>query len=199
MRVLIAEDSRTGRLLLRRAVEALGHTCLVAGDGLAAWELFDQTLPDVVISDWMMPGLQGPDLCQRVRSRPDTPYTYVVFLTVLSGKEHTLVGVQAGADDYLLKLLHPHDLRICLIAAERVVALHRRLAQQTDELERASRELYETARTDPLTRLGNRLRLHEDLALLEARAERYGHTFSAALCDLDAFKAYNDTLGQPGR
>jgi diguanylate cyclase (GGDEF)-like protein len=195
MRVLIAEDSAMGRLLLMRAVEALGHVCIVASDGLEAWELFERELPDVVISDWMMPGLEGPDLCRQVRSRPETPYAYFVFLTVLREKEHALVGVQAGADDYLPKPLDPLDLRICLIAAERVVGLHRTLAQKTAELEQANRELFDTARTDALTRVGNRLRLHEDLTRLEGQAERYGHRYAVAMCDLDHFKAYNDALG----
>lgn len=195
MRVLIAEDSAMGRLLLQRAVEGLGHTCIVATNGAEAWELFERQLPDVVISDWMMPGLEGPDLCRRIRSRPETPYAYFVFLTVLREKEHALVGVQAGADDYLAKPLDPLDLKVCLIAAERVVTLHRRLARQTEALEAANRELYETARTDALTRVGNRLRLHEDLARLEGQAERYGYTFALAMCDLDHFKAYNDALG----
>jgi two-component system cell cycle response regulator len=195
MRVLIAEDSTMGRLLLQRAVEALGHTCIVATDGLEAWELFERELPDVVISDWMMPGLEGPDLCRRVRSRPNTPYAYFVFLTVLREKEHALVGVQSGADDYLTKPLDHLDLRVCLIAAQRVVTLHRSLAQKSDELEAANRELFETARTDALTRVGNRLRLHEDLARLEGQAERYGYSYAMAMCDLDHFKAYNDALG----
>jgi diguanylate cyclase (GGDEF)-like protein len=197
MRVLIAEDSSMGRLLLQRAVEALGHTCLIATDGVEAWETFERELPDVVISDWMMPGLEGPELCRRVRARPDTPYAYFVLLTVLREKEHALVGVQSGADDYLAKPLDQLDLRICLIAAERVVMLHRSLDQKTAELEQANRELFQTARTDPLTGVGNRLRLHEDLARLEGQAARYGHCYAVAMCDLDHFKAYNDALGHP--
>ena len=195
MRVLIAEDSAMGRLLLQHAVEALGHECLVATNGLEAWETFERELPDVVISDWMMPGLEGPDLCRRVRSPPDTPYTYFVFLTVLKDKEHALVGVQSGADDYLSKPLDPLDLRVCLIAAERVISLHRSLALKTAELELANKELFETARTDALTRVGNRLRLHEDLARLESQAARYGHNYAVAMCDLAHFKRYNDALG----
>jgi diguanylate cyclase (GGDEF)-like protein len=195
MQVLIAEDSAMGLRLLQRAVESLGHTCLTATDGVQAWELFQRELPDVVISDWMMPGLEGPDLCRLIRSRPDTPYAYVVLLTVLREKEHALIGVQAGADDYLAKPLDPLDLQICLIVAERVVSLHRSLSQKTNELELANRELFATARTDPLTKVGNRLRLHEDLTRLEAEAARYGRRFSIAMCDLDHFKAYNDALG----
>ena len=197
MRVLIAEDSAMGRLLLQRAVEALGHECLVATDGLMAWRLFEREVPDVVISDWMMPGLEGPELCRLIRSRPDTPYAYFIFLTVYREKEHALVGIQAGADGYLTKPLDSQDLNISLIAAERVIKVHRGLAQKTAELERANRELYETARTDAVTRVANRLRLHEDLAQLDSRVARYGYSYAVAMCDLDHFKAYNDALGHP--
>src|SRR6185436_4038917 len=116
MRVLIAEDSAMGRLLLQRAVESLGHTCIVATDGLHAWEQFQLELPDVVITDWMMPGLEGPELCRRIRSRPDTPYAYFVLLTALPEKQHALIGVQSGADGYLTRPLDPLDLKICLLA-----------------------------------------------------------------------------------
>ena len=67
MRILIAEDSAMTRLMLRRAVESLGHECLVADDGTTAWELFQERGPDVIISDWLMPGIEGPELCRRVR------------------------------------------------------------------------------------------------------------------------------------
>ena len=197
MRVLIAEDSAMGRLLLQRAVEALGHECLIATDGLMAWQLFEREVPDVVISDWMMPGLEGPDLCKLIRSRPETPYAYFIFLTVNRDKDHALIGIQAGADDYLTKPLDAQDLKISLIAAERVIKLHRGLAQKTAELERANRELYETSRTDPLTGVANRLRLHEDLAQLDSRVARYGYSYAVAMVDIDNFKAYNDALGHP--
>ena len=126
MRVLIAEDSAMGLLLLQRAVEALGHICIVATDGLTAWELFESENPDVVISDWMMPGLEGPELCRRVRSRTDAPYVYFVFLTVFREKEHALVGIQAGADRLPDQAARPARSQICLIAAERVISVHRR-------------------------------------------------------------------------
>lgn len=110
--------------------------------------------------------------------------------TVLTQKEHALVGVQSGADDYLPQPLDPLDLKVCLIAAERVVTLHRSLSRKTAELELANKELFETARTDALTRVGNRLRLHEDLSRLEGQATRHGHTYAVAMCDLDHFMGY---------
>ncbi len=196
MKVLIAEDDAISRTILKKAVEKFGHECLTAEDGERAWEIF-QNAPevDVVISDWMMPGLDGPEFCRRVRAASSGWYTFFIFLTALGDKEHLLEGMRAGADDYLAKPLDREQLQVRLIAASRVNELHRRLAEQRAELERLNGELLEISRLDPLTGLGNRLRLREDLETLGAWAERYGHAYCAMLCDIDFFKAYNDTYG----
>jgi serine phosphatase RsbU (regulator of sigma subunit) len=135
MRILLAEDSAASRFLLRRAVEDLGHQCLVAEDGLEAWSLFRSEIPEVVISDWIMPGIDGDELCRRIRADETAPYTYFVMLTSLEDKEHVLRGMQAGVDDYLTKPLDRNDLDARLIAASRVTALHRRVVEQQRELE----------------------------------------------------------------
>ncbi len=196
MRVLIAEDDAISRMILQRSVEKFGHECLVAEDGEKAWELF-QSIPevDVIISDWMMPGIDGPEFCRRVRETDGGWYTFFVFLTALGDKEHLLKGMQAGADDYLAKPLDREQLQVRLIAASRVTTLHRQLTEQKADLERLNLELFTTARRDPLTHLGNRLLLREDLATVSAQAARYGHRYCALLCDIDSFKAYNDHYG----
>lgn len=195
MRVLIAEDDAVSRAMLRRSIEQLGHECLVATDGDVAWELFRQHEVDVVVSDWMMPGLDGPELCRRVRSHPRQTYTYVILLTSLDGKQYLLAGLEAGADDYLTKPFDRDELRARLQTAGRVTTLQRQLAEKTVELERLNRALAESARKDPLTGLGNRLQLHEDLFRLRRWLERYGRGYGVALCDVDHFKAYNDGYG----
>lgn len=196
MKVLIAEDDAVSRMILRRSVEKLGHECLVAEDGEKALELYRKT-PDVdlVISDWMMPGVDGLELCRLIRDEEHDGYTYFIFLTALGDRDHLLMGLGAGADDYLSKPLDRDELQVRLISAYRVTQLHRRLAAQNEELERLNSRLFEESREDPLTHLGNRLRLHEDLDVLQARAQRYGHTYSVVLCDVDSFKAYNDHYG----
>ena len=103
--------------------------------------------------------------------------------------------MDAGADDYLTKPYDPEALATRLIAAERVTALHHRLAAQQAELERLNGILRDDSRRDHLTGLGNRLRQDEDLAMLASRAERYGHGFAVVLLDIDRFKAYNDAAG----
>jgi diguanylate cyclase (GGDEF)-like protein len=195
VKILIADDSPTPRLLLKRELERLGHECIVAEDGLQAWEMFQGSGVEVVISDWMMPGLDGDELCRRVRADPDAPYAYFVLLTSLDDKRHVVAGMEAGADDYLTKPFGHEDLETRLIAAARVSALHRQIAAQRAELERLNEILFDDSRRDSLTGLGNRRGQDEDLRIMAERAERYGDTFSVALFDVDRFKAFNDTAG----
>lgn len=195
MKVLIADDDAVSRMTLRRAVEQLGHDVLVATDGTDAWELFRQHDVDVIVSDWLMPGMDGLDLCQRVRASQRQTYTYFMLLTSLDGKHHFLQGMQAGADDYLMKPLDREELHVRLQVASRVTTLHHQLAEKTHELERANRALAESARRDPMTGLGNRLQLREDLDRLQRWLERYNRGFGVALCDVDRFKLYNDRYG----
>lgn len=196
MKILIAEDDAVSRTILRRAVEKLGHGCMAATDGEEAWNIFKENPDlDVIISDWMMPGVDGLELCRRVRDDGRDGYTYFIFLTALGDREHLLQGLEAGADDYLSKPLDRDELGMRLTSAMRVTELHRRLAFQKGELEKLNRMLFEQSRQDALTSLGNRLRLTEDLRTLQSRAERYGHDYAVVLCDVDFFKAYNDRYG----
>ncbi len=106
MKVLIAEDDAVSRRILRSMVESLGHECLATSDGLEAWETYQSTADiEVVISDWMMPNMDGLELCRRVRGLDREGYTFFIFLTALGGREHLLEGMQAGADEYLTKPL----------------------------------------------------------------------------------------------
>src|SRR5919199_4441000 len=136
MRLLIAEDSEIERMILRETIEGLGHHCLVAADGAEAWELFQRQGVDVVVTDWLMPRLEGPELCRRVRAHPGGSYTYLILLTALDDRASTLAGMAAGADDYLTKPLEVADLEARLVAAERVTQLHRTLSRRSLERER---------------------------------------------------------------
>ena len=97
MRVLVAEDSALTRTMLCNALKAMGHECLVAVDGDQAWKLFQEAGADVIISHRLMPGLDGLELCRRVREHPGAPYTYFVFLTALTHKSEILEGMHEGA------------------------------------------------------------------------------------------------------
>jgi two-component system, cell cycle response regulator len=196
MKILIADDDPTSRLIAETALRNLGHECRTVADGARAWDAFCASRPDVVISDWMMPGMTGLQLCRNIRAH--TPgYTYFIMVTSQGGVHQILEGMRGGADDYLVKPLDSDDLQARLIGASRVSALHLQLARQRTELEELNQELTAIARRDPLTGLRNRRALEEDLVLLEARVLRYGHCYCMALIDVDLFKSYNDTHGHP--
>jgi two-component system chemotaxis response regulator CheY len=166
-------------------------------DGAKAWDAFRIGRPDVVISDWLMPGVAGLQLCRDIRAFDPGSYTYLIMVTGQSAPGHILEGMAAGVDDYLLKPLDPDALQARLVAAARVTALHAELATQRAALEAANHELEALARRDPLTGLRNRRALQEDLDAIDARAARYGHRYCMALLDVDFFKSYNDTYGHP--
>lgn len=196
MHILIAEDDPLSRLLLHKAVERLGHSSVLCNDGLEAWERFQTEAVDVVISDWMMPELDGLDLCQRIRTHEDgVEYTYFVLLTANDDKRDRLRGMEAGADDYLTKPLDPDDLQLRLIAAQRMTTLHRKIRQQQRELQALNRTLYAEGRRDALTHIPNRLALRDDLGQAHARVLRGEGTYCVALFDIDCFKNFNDSLG----
>ena len=193
LRILLVDDEPLARLALQAAVERLGHEWTAADDGEAGWRRFVEDQPDVLITDLLMPRLDGLELCRRVRGRAATHdgYTYVILTTVLGDRGDVARGMEAGADDYLVKPVDPFDLEMRLVAARRVTDLHRELARFRAELSRL-------AHTDPLTGLGNRLSLEEDLRALDARGRRYGRGYCLAMCDIDRFKAYNDGRGHHG-
>jgi diguanylate cyclase (GGDEF)-like protein len=195
MKILVADDDPISRLIVQTALQTIGHQCRTVTDGIQAWDVFRSWRPDAVISDWMMPGMTGLELCRAIRVHPAGSYTYFIMVTSQGALVEVLEGMHAGADDYLVKPLDPDDLQARLIAAVRITDLHRRLERQQAELEVLNDELTAIARRDPLTGLGNRRALEEDIDSLEARATRYGHRYCMALVDVDHFKSYNDSHG----
>lgn len=188
MKVLIADDSAMGRLLLQSALETLGHECLSASGGKEAWDLYQSTGADVIISDWMMPGLEGPELCRLVRSSGRTRYTYFILLTTFEDKQHALAGMDAGADDYLPKPLNIDELRLRLVAAQRVTLLYKELAERDARLQ-------VLAETDALTCLLNRHRSTEVIEHFLGLATREHRPLALVVLDLDHFKQVNDRYG----
>ncbi|ELT45645.1 response regulator/GGDEF domain-containing protein [Arthrobacter nitrophenolicus] len=128
MTVLVADDDAGSLLVAKAAVEKYGHQCIVAADGETAWQLFQERRPQVVVSDLVMPGLNGFDLCRAIRASEASSYTYVVLLTSHGAQEDVLEGMRAGADDYISKPLDPFVLHTRLLAARRVTAVHHALA-----------------------------------------------------------------------
>ena len=195
MNVVVVDDDPVVRLVLAKAVTGLGHVSLPAETGEAALHLVETKHVDVVVSDWMMPGMTGLQLCQLVRARDEIEYVYFMLVTALDDTEHALAGIAAGVDDCLVKPVRPFDLRLRLMVAERVTELHRRLGERQRGLERSNVVLAASARQDPLTGLGNRLKMNEDLEIFRSRRDRYHEAFGVALFDIDHFKSLNDTAG----
>ncbi len=188
--MMVVDDDPGSLMVAKAVVEQAGYECLSATNGDAAWDLFQRYQPQVVVTDWMMPGMNGLELCKAIRSAEEDTYTYLVLLTSFGSQDAVLAGMEAGADDYVTKPLDPFTLRTRLLVALRVTALHSQLGKYRQELTRQ-------ARTDPLTRVDNRLKLTEDLELLHNRSQRYGGQYSLALCDVDYFKSFNDLQGHP--
>lgn len=188
MKVLIADDDPGALLVARAAVERAGHDCIAASDGDDAWQLYRTHQPDVLVSDWSMPGRDGLALCRAIRVEESELYTYIVLVTSHGSRENILAGLEAGADDYVAKPLDPFLLQTRLLVANRVTSLHADLAGYR-------KVLSAQARTDALTGLHNRLQLSEDLEQLHAQSERYARGYCLVMCDIDNFKSYNDLYG----
>jgi sigma-B regulation protein RsbU (phosphoserine phosphatase) len=129
MKVLIAEDDMVSSFILAARVRKMGHDVLTAGNGLEAWELYQREHPRLVITDGMMPEMDGFELCRRIRAIEHRAYTYLILLTALSGREKYFEGMEAGADDFVTKPLEPDGLHARLRVAERVVNLQHDVSQ----------------------------------------------------------------------
>ena len=192
MKALIADDDRTSRLLLEGAVARWGYDVVSCNDGAAAWrELNVPDAPRLAILDWMMPGMTGPELCQRLRRKPRDDYVYVVLLTARTAQEDILEGLEAGADDYLVKPFDPLELRARLATGRRIIELQA-------ELTAAREALRYSATRDALTGLWNRAAILETLERESARAAREHTPLGILIADIDHFKAINDTFGHAG-
>jgi phosphoserine phosphatase RsbU/P len=124
MNILIAEDDAVSRRILEKVLNNWGHSVTCCEDGDSAWELFEKGEFRLVISDWMMPELDGLELCRKVRSVKRNDYCYFILLTAKATRENYMEGMDAGADDYLTKPLNTDELRIRLRVAERILRLH---------------------------------------------------------------------------
>lgn len=130
MRVLIAEDDPTSRLVLERTIARLGYELSSAGDGAEALTLFQRERPQVVITDWMMPRMDGLELCRRIRAETrNDRYTYLIVLTALGGKRNHLEAMDAGTDDFITKPFDTDELVTRLRVAERIVGMERALSR----------------------------------------------------------------------
>jgi len=138
VRILVAEDDPVSRRLLESHLQKWGHEPLTAADGAAAWEMMQrEDAPALAILDWMMPGLDGVEVCRRARARTDPPPLYIILLTARADRQDTIEGLGAGADDFVTKPFDPAELRARLGVGVRVAELQVELAARIGDLEQA--------------------------------------------------------------
>ncbi len=128
-RILIAEDDPVSSLVLKTNLEKLGHEVVTAADGRDAWFSYLHDRPRIIITDWMMPIIDGLELCRRIRAEKRTQYVYIIVLTALAGKNNFLEGMEAGADDFITKPFDSDSLAARLKVAERVLSLQTEVSQ----------------------------------------------------------------------
>jgi diguanylate cyclase (GGDEF)-like protein len=186
--ILVADDSLIDRNLLEASLSREQYSVLYARSGRQAMHLFEEHQPSLVITDWVMPDLTGIQLCQRIRHEFQESYTYIIILTAMTEVEKLVIGLGAGADDYLTKPFHSDELLARVGVGRRVTELHR-------QIEAKNRQLQDLAMTDPMTGLSNRRAVEVWAARELSAAVRHEFPFWVVMADLDDFKAVNDTFG----
>jgi sigma-B regulation protein RsbU (phosphoserine phosphatase) len=137
IRVLIADDDKVATRMLSAALAPWHFEVSVVHDGESAWAHLREHRPQLVILDWEMPGADGPELCRRMRHDPNHAATYAILLTARDGRANLVLGLDAGADDYLTKPFDREELRARVHVGVRVATLQQRLAERVQELQQA--------------------------------------------------------------
>jgi diguanylate cyclase (GGDEF)-like protein len=187
-KILVAEDSALYTVLLKESLSSQPYTLLFAKNGCEAIELFAEHKPPLVITDWVMPKLDGLQLCRRIRADFPEIYSYLMLLTSNDEKDSVIAGLEAGADDYLSKPFHAGELLARVRVGRRMVDLQR-------EIQSKNRQLEAMALTDSLTGLPNRRAIDVWAPRALSAAARYGFSLWVAMADLDFFKNINDEYG----
>jgi diguanylate cyclase (GGDEF)-like protein len=182
VKILVADDDAVSRRLLKVTLNKWGYDVVVADDGDKAWEVLQrEDAPQLAILDWVMPGMDGPEICREVRTLGGQRYVYLLLLTAKSEKEDLIKGMDAGADDFLTKPFDVQELRTRLRAGTRILELQETLRAQ--------------ATHDSLTGLWNRAATLDLLRRELNRGERQGTPVAVVMADIDHFKRINDKYG----
>jgi two-component system, cell cycle response regulator len=192
VKALVADDDTASRLLLEKMLTKWGYEVVTASSGEEAWKvLTSDDSPDIAVLDWMMPELDGVEVCRRIRSLELSSPPYLLLLTGRDNKQDIATGLESGASDYLQKPVDRDELRARLLVGKRFAELNRKLLDTQAELRRQ-------ALTDPLTHIMNRRAIFGRLTEEIARAPRQGLPLSIGVLDIDHFKAINDRFGHAG-
>ncbi len=189
MKVLVAEDDLTSRTILGAILAKWGYEVVCAVDGQQAMEILSQPDgPKLALLDWSMPVLSGIDVCRNLRKEQANDTIYIIMLTAKSEKKHIVEGLNAGANDYIIKPYDNEELQARINVGKRMVEIQ-------SELEKAKHALIYEAMHDSLTGLYNRKAILEMLTRELSRVKRSSDILHIGMCDLDHFKLINDRYG----
>jgi two-component system, cell cycle response regulator len=186
--ILVVDDDPVSRALVARYLSKAGFEVAAAANGKEALALFDQQFCPIVLTDWMMPEIDGPQLCRLLRGKKTDSYIYIILITARDSKTDIVSGLQSGADDYLTKPIHSAEMLARVNTGIRILNLEQ-------SLKKANEEIRLLSITDSLTGCFNRAYLNERLPQELSRAKRYARPLSILIGDIDHFKLVNDTYG----
>jgi diguanylate cyclase (GGDEF)-like protein len=188
-KILIAEDDPIARCILETTLRKHNYDVISVTDGKVAWQcLLKDDSPRLAILDWMMPGMDGVEICRALRAASNQPYVYVLMLTAKGRREDVIEGLEAGADDYLVKPFDHYELHARLTVGKRILDLQNRYLKVCDDLRMQ-------AARDSLTNLWNHAAIFDRLEQEIVRAQRQGQPLGVLMADLDFFKRINDSYG----
>jgi two-component system cell cycle response regulator len=188
MKILIVEDELIFRRMVKKYLLEAGHEIVEAEDGQAAWELFQREPFHLVITDWMMPGLNGPQLVENIRTSGQKNYTYIIMLTAMDNMDNVVLGLESGADEYLTKPFNGRELIARVASGVRILKLEQQLMQARQQMETL-------AMHDSLTGLLNRRAIEKYAEAEFNMAVRKERALSIVMLDIDHFKNINDRFG----
>ena len=189
MRILVAEDDAISRTLLERTLQRAGYTVISVENGAKAIaELVKQDAPRLALMDWLMPEMDGVEVCREIRRRKEHTYTYLILMSSRESKEDIVAGLESGADDYLTKPFDLDELKARLRTGHRILELE-------DHLVEARESMRFRATHDLLTSLWNRGVIVELMSHEIMRSRRERSCTAVMMCDIDHFKNVNDQYG----
>jgi two-component system cell cycle response regulator len=194
-RILVVDDHEDNVELLRLRLESWGYEVDSAMDGAEALHRVEETPPDLILLDIMMPSVDGMEVARRVKGNPELPFIPIIMQTALDTTEDKVEGLEAGADDYITKPIDFAELQARMRSMLRIKRLQEELEERERQLMEANERLRYISQTDGLTGLDNRRHLEERLDEMFQHANRLNEPFSCVMCDLDRFKSVNDTYG----
>ena len=194
-RILVVDDNQDSLEILRARLESWGYRIQTASDGEDALAMIEAGPPDLILLDIMMPRMDGMEVARRVKGNPSLPFIPIIMETALATTESKVEGLDSGADDYITKPIDFAELKARVNSMLRIKRLQAELEDRERELLDVNEQLLHMSQTDALTGLDNRRHLEHRLEEMFAHARRFKEPVACVICDLDRFKAVNDTYG----